>query len=726
MNNNITELAAKSYFFAAVSQMTPQNTAQAFGPVVGAESNQYRLSSIFNTSAALKAYAVCTGQVFLQPHVDNTKINLILRPYRQPMRGVPIKYFVYRGLRKTDFIPSGNTVLVPHSALGMASEFMQTIWNQLKNYNGWTNAEADGQDFLARWIGYDPTNQSSTTLIDDYFFAADAYDDNNAETLKPYELTIIAAGTHLGDFIGDYALDVVLSNGDYKEGKSNTGFTLDLAYARAAESILDIAQLPSGYAEKQYREAVTMFMDATAYYGLHVTGGKVMVQQGADTVTKKEQSIYDDLLTVFANKNRVYVHIQGHLGRSYDYYRAYSDRLGNNAVLKMGTSAATLEVVPYPEHQWPVIMVDTPQKQDTPYNQLVLQLVYDTEGTVIARAQTGRFSDEAENNFLTAANLLPEVTIGEDGTPLDNYTNPITLWVPAVAVSGNRPSICTYVKLLYQGVDLTVADTKDGEPVAELVKPIDTLFGPVDAKQRLASVSKEVISWSTLQQPQLLNTRTIDVDGPENHLAVQQRKVANKLAYGPDNKTVLNTVIYETFLLQGIGEGLPVNSTPNTATTEANSFPFVPKDNNSYTLAPPLFYSTTGFTDFDVTVNGLRLQSEGKEYPNKFVVGLTQKQYLALNALLEDLKLVNSRFFFKLILEEESPLISQQGVAYFKFQIGVLGENGQGLPEIHFPQNAIAVYTLDHLVFFSAPFSEHMENKRDGIAYENLTIQKTL
>ena len=49
--------------------------------------------------------------VLVQPQTnDASKVNLILRPYIQPINGLNIKYFIYRGLNLSDFFSSGKVI----------------------------------------------------------------------------------------------------------------------------------------------------------------------------------------------------------------------------------------------------------------------------------------------------------------------------------------------------------------------------------------------------------------------------------------------------------------------------------------------------------------------------------------------------------------------------------------------------------------------------------------
>ncbi|MEP2057492.1 MAG: hypothetical protein ABJJ05_06770 [Maribacter litoralis] len=729
MNNNTAPLAADSYFFKELISGDVQTANQAFGPVVGSEQTQYRATSKFTTAGDVKAYAICTGQVFIQPHSDTNKINLILRPYRQPMKGVAIKYFIYRGLKKIDFIPSGDTILVGHSQLSTATGFIQTIWNQLKGFNGWTNTEANANDFLAKWIGYDPTNQPDTSLIDDYFFMADAYGDENNETLKPFEFPMISKGTHLGNFIGDYGLDVVLSDGDYKALKSNTGFLFDLAYARAAETVIDTTLLPSGYAEKQYREAITWFMDAAAYYGLHFSEkGKVFTMNGTNEEKKTGQTLYDEIVAQFSTKNNVYLHIQGHLARSYNYYESYSNLVENDEVLKIGVAEDAMATSTYPENGWPVVIQNTAQAHSNETNDIFLQMAHDQTNTLLAYGQVGILSDKAENNFLTEVQLRPETTVDQYGvTAVDSYCKPIGIVVPAIEDNSDKLNVASYLKLLYIGNQLTVLEDANGTPEEKVIKPIDTLFGPINILQRMAQANEDVVSVCFSTKTGLFETKRIDSNGPDNDIVSQTRIIHNKLAFLQNSEISLrNTILYETDLLNGSGESIYLRNSPGTVGAMAKSYPFVKEENNSYQLDKPLFFRTKRFTDYNISVNGVQIKSTIRDYPNKFILGLESSENDQLISLIQNNGAINTSVFLIPFLSEESPFVSLENIRYYKFQIGVLGEASSGILELYKLEDAFSVYSLDQALYFTSKFSEFVQDGLADILLENVTIDKTL
>lgn len=107
--NVMPVLISDSHFFIeSVGQNSfSQNNNQKFGAI---STSQFRTTSKITFSGIKKIYAICQGQTFIVPQEGNpNKINLILRPYKQPIPELSIKYFVYRGLNKSDFFDSANS-----------------------------------------------------------------------------------------------------------------------------------------------------------------------------------------------------------------------------------------------------------------------------------------------------------------------------------------------------------------------------------------------------------------------------------------------------------------------------------------------------------------------------------------------------------------------------------------------------------------------------------------
>lgn len=92
------------YFFTDVDLLEEQTAEQAFG--VKSET-KFHLTSSFTIKDKNKnacAYAIMSGSALFLEQVNNDKVNVILKPLISPRIKMPVKYIVYRGLKKTDDI----------------------------------------------------------------------------------------------------------------------------------------------------------------------------------------------------------------------------------------------------------------------------------------------------------------------------------------------------------------------------------------------------------------------------------------------------------------------------------------------------------------------------------------------------------------------------------------------------------------------------------------------
>lgn len=97
-----------SHFFIQSPSTLTQTVAQGFGP---SSATEFNVTSRFAFTAKTKAFAVCKGLVLVQPNGTNL-VNVILKPYKQPIPGLNIKYFVYRGLSKDEFFTTATSPTV--------------------------------------------------------------------------------------------------------------------------------------------------------------------------------------------------------------------------------------------------------------------------------------------------------------------------------------------------------------------------------------------------------------------------------------------------------------------------------------------------------------------------------------------------------------------------------------------------------------------------------------
>jgi hypothetical protein len=346
-NSRTPKLVGKSFFFTEpdkVEQSTNLSDSHAFGPMGTTDEEKaasFRLGAKMKLKAGVpnaKAFAICSGNVLLQPQTGNSaKVNLILRPMVQPFNAMPVKYFIYRGLDKADFL-SDETKLAT-----TGPEFLTGVRNDFASLNNVPVAS----EMLSKWIGYELGATPDTDLIDDMFFRiSDPSTEDDPVNAKKDELPFVREGVHLGHFSGDFQLDIVLGSPDFKPLVSTTGFLHNLTFARAAEGIIAVAGKPSNYPEKAYREAILDFIDPAAFWGMHAfQGGVINVFTNDESLSKSSNEIYLSILRVFTTCHVNYLYLKGRIGRSYGYYDSPDICItGNNSLV---------ETTVFQYYQWP-------------------------------------------------------------------------------------------------------------------------------------------------------------------------------------------------------------------------------------------------------------------------------------------------------------------------------------------------------------------------------------
>jgi len=255
--------------------------------------------------------------------MDGSRVNLILRPFKQPIQGLNIRYFVYRGLQLPDFFSNGNVIPIGSTS----SDLIARVNADFNSYYSHLSPGTAVPEFKAAFIGYDPEKQVDGTLLSDLFFKRSTLNGSytNNDEAVPFELPLITAGASLGNFKpGECGFEVVLAYGDYSLPEPNDEFRFDLAYARASEKIIDLTAVTDTFKKKQVREQVFQFLDPAAYFGFHsITGGEVTLNSGGTKLKKTGQDVYNDVIRNFHTKNNLYLYISSDRSRSYNFYANY-------------------------------------------------------------------------------------------------------------------------------------------------------------------------------------------------------------------------------------------------------------------------------------------------------------------------------------------------------------------------------------------------------------------
>ena len=707
------------FFFTDLPSIAVQSnpSALSFGPQ---DANIFKLTSKFSLTAESNAYSVCKGVVLIQPQTGTNKVNLLLRPYKQPFPGLNIKYFVYRGLKKSDFFgpPSGSN---PPPVITSGSDFINKI---NEDFNAFYSEDLyDNQDppvlipdpvFTSNFIGYDSAVTDLTIPISSFFFkesefvaAGTTFDESDG-----FELPMIDGGKSLGHFeAGECGIDVVLNYGDYKHEFDNGEFLFNLEYARAVDAKITLSG--TDIEKKLQREQITQFIDIAAFYGLFAANGNVKVISNAGAMTPKTgTAIYNEVLTPFATKSNWYIYLQGDRTRSYNFYRNYKISDTNLNSLKLGITPTTLSDATYDTLGWPLLINTLPQATTDGKNRLFLQLVTDNNVNVMLYGQMGIIENAQQNNFCNAEDLrLPPDTSGVYG----KLTKMIELSTPSITVGSQQQSIASISLLLYQGVTYSYVAGQAIDPVTLLPVDVfatpnffDDVFDLIKSKPLLKAGDDTGFSKMTSEKLNLINHY---YDRKQQGIsAVQTLTVNDLIDTGIEATPTLARVTYVSETIDLVSDTVSVKGASKTDTKTSPSASGTIAKSKMYNLPEPYFYTLKVFTDSTTTVNGLELKTIDGSSPTKIILGITNEENETLKSLVSTTT-KNPRLFLVDLFEDGSELLSPENIKYQKYKVGIVGENSGGILKLSYPTNDVMVYSLDRKYHFSKSYSEYVKDE---------------
>lgn len=726
-------MSAKSHFFIESGGFPAQLSGQGFGPQ---SETVFNLTSRFSLGAPKKAFSICKGVVLIQPQTSNPdKVNLILRPYNQPFPGLNIKYFVYRGLQKSDFFTTDSDPLIIAKS-SSTSDFINKINDDFDAFHkgrvkkeGETVTPIPVPPFTAKFIGYEKEKEDDdndgTLLIplSDFFFkeskfvaAGDTFDEKD-----DFELPLIDIGKSLGNFAqGECGIDVVLNYGDYKHDFDNTEFAFNLEYARKPFAEITVNG-STDFIKKLQREQSTQFIDIAAFYGSHVENGIVTATTSGIQTEKKGTAIFTDLLNKFWTKNNWYVYIQSDRTRSYDFYGNYKigegpENLKTGLLKDTATNEVPMTAITYGNSGWPVLINTQNQANTVTTNNLYLQFPTDNNNNTAFYGQLAKVANAQKDNFINADGLrLPP---DEEGN-YSELTSTIQLTTPAVA----GENIAALSLLIYQGkiniYQIREEEDENGDPIAVngVANFFDDVFNLIKAQPLLKLGSDESYSRMTSEKLNLINEF---YDKKQQGISIAQTVTVNDIIEtGIEEKPFIERVTYLTEAADVMNNAVSAtgSTTPDTKTT-ASASGAVTKS-KTYQLPDPYYYNLKLFTDSTQTIIGLELKTLDGSTPNKIILGLTKAENETIKELISnDAK--NPRLFLIDIFEDENELVSPEDIRYQKYRVGIVAENAEGNNKLEEPTNAVFVYSLDRRCHFSKGYSEYMPDLDISIPFFNI------
>ncbi len=696
--NRVAKFKGKSHFFLEDATYT-QNQSQAFGIVSDQEFCTTARVSVTNK----KVIAVCSGQVFIQPQsgpsADPAKVNVILKPYRQPVNGLAIKYFIYRGLPKSEFFDNAGKVKTTGSGL------ITYIRNEFASF--YSNSSGTVPDFLGTFIGFPDaqSTQQEMDLIDSYFYKVSQTFDNETTGTDPklaYELPMIPAGTHIATANGEIGFDIVLSEGDYFIANDTNPFQLNLKFARAVKNTLTTTGITDPYQQKVLREACALFIDPAAYYGIHANGGSIY--QAGQTQAIESAANIAALIANFYTKNNIYLYIQSTRQRSYNFYGTHkiSDTNLNN--MKIGIAANSLTETTFETNKWPVKVFNTAPASGSTQQTIILQLTTDRGNRTALFGKLANITSANQEGFADANDLIEPA--GANGT-LSYFTKPVVLSSP---VNGNQ-NIASFAQLIYlgKGIVLSKPGLDDGDPntpppapVLYTTKYMDDVFGLARATSFLVA---DKIYHVHSNVPTLYSQK--DIDKNRNNVIAYAQRTENTIPADETQSLILFTYLSLVDQEQSSHSNFSTNVSANKSATgysvqnitAFHSLPNLP--DNEYVIL-------SAFTDLAQTITSVNLSTRDGAIPTTLVLGITKTENDILKGVMGSV--YNPTIYFQQFSDDVAIYVSQNQQKYKKYKLGILYDEPDMSTKVMTPQGAdtIIVYTTDDLVFYSKEYSEYI------------------
>ncbi|NEN25404.1 hypothetical protein G3O08_18055 [Cryomorpha ignava] len=461
-------MPSTAHFFTDPTKLSTQLTS--YGPVSGNENTEYMITSKLQFSSEADAIAVCTGYVFLQPHAtDNSLVNLVLLPILADQienNYTAVKYFVYRGLKKSNILTGSDEFLAESHP--DASDLVNSIWQQYNMLKTLVSTIDSTAPNIAA-IGWDTSSNPGTDSLNAL---------HNADN-DDIQLAAIQAGQTLAKF------DML--NAGFEVMLEENFFEPDLAYVRAADfkittTIPQSGDIPGNepIAKMRQREIILNFMDPAAWYMTFFKAG-VNIPGDAEPV-KGFDALYTTLLSTFITRNTLYLDIRNENSYSLNYYKDNEGQTGDSDYgehIQVSWDGTTFAPANYYKDYWPILTLSPPANATSNYNELHLKFrkLYNPEPLIFGdyTFKLVADNDNSPTIQLSEPQFLFEFPLGiieNDWTQEFSFVTPNM----SSAVSGQN-SIAFYLKLFNVRTKLPeISIPSTGFPKET---PIDNIFGPI-------------------------------------------------------------------------------------------------------------------------------------------------------------------------------------------------------------------------------------------------------
>jgi hypothetical protein len=688
--NNYTDSArpvGNSFFFTEPDKIL-QRPDQAFGPFGETEeekSQNFRLTSMFDViqeGGTAKAFAICSGQILVQPHPDPDKVNAIIKPLDQPFNGLNVKYFVYRGLLKSDFIEWNEGLsdwMIKNSSNSPITPFINRIKTEFSNLQ-----DSLDIDFLASYIGYCEDVEMDQITLDDFFMRPSGVVNFTVES--SYQAPLIIQGEHFGNYyFSECGIEIVIDH----HGEDMSGFKLDIGFARNQSSSISLNGIYSPYNLQIMRESSKQFIDVTAYYGLHIDSGeiKLSTQQNPYTGVSNAQ-----FLDPFETKRKWYLYIESNYNRHYGFYDLIltDDATVDNCKLDIHNKGIVEQR--FETFGWPLLIIDIMQDDYTEFG-LDLQLKASKDMSYNILCRLGFIVMPIMSDILNNVNLGNSQ---DDTGNYSQYTNQFKL-ITRLSADQGAYQWATLAMLEFDGYQRNTPIEYHDTDVSETYdSPFDVDFkivnceGLVDSTYNYRIVNDAFRGYYKFNgdlfsygQGKIIIDSDYMVKGNINYEELRVTYLAQPSKKSDEHGFVNNPAAVNVY-----GDTIEDISFGNSLKSGFLTLQFV---------------DFISFDDEDEFVIGPVVQRNFHGSSQGISLGLTMSENQHLLSLMPP-EFLNERITLIRVNSVDGLERATNGTVYYKYIFGFVGESTEGKLLLSIPEQSVKFYSLDNHFYFTKKY----------------------
>ena len=467
------------YFFTDVDLLEEQTAEQgqeqakgrAFGPVFGHEDTQYRVTSMHTAKADPNAYAVCDGWIFAQ-EIDANYISIVLKPfYSNNSYTSQIKYFIYKGIKKSSLIENGFVIesIGTNKKTQSLLEYLNTSYNNYYKVRYGINSGSKNkitESTIGIGLIHKDNEIKETTTLDSIFQRSDIH------------FFRVKSGLVLGNFDkNNIGFEVVVND---------IGESINLSDIRDIETIIEHnpSENDNDIEARTKKEKILNYIDPCCFYSEFYALSEdlsyeqvkqlktVVVASYNNLVQTSHLMTNNDLYAVlqkYATSDIVYLDIRNQYRHSLNYYKNYCQENEEYATIKIGLDGDVFQSMQYKDSfGWPIMRLNVSsfvrENKWKPSSIKIKLPICDNRKPYVG-LENGYFGDD----YPSVCECLKETS--EDTGDI-GYTLSIEFAIPKIDITTTIPY---HIKIVYyKGIDSIQSDVSGLEPEANHY--IDYLF----------------------------------------------------------------------------------------------------------------------------------------------------------------------------------------------------------------------------------------------------------